>query len=67
MILEVRIMCFGKINVGSEAMAYKFTSLLPRIEVLCTVLSQAVENRRILVWCLCPFISKVDYLLWMTE
>lgn len=58
---EVMDECYGKIvgrcqkgaflelDNGQEAFAYKFASLLPGTEVLCTVLRQAVENRKMLV------------------
>lgn len=40
---------FLELDNGQEAFAYKFASLLPGTEVLCTVLRQVVENRKMLV------------------
>ena len=49
---------FLKLDNGQEAFAYKFASLLPGTEVLCTVLRQAVENRKMLV----PIDSVLRYM-----
>lgn len=58
---EVMEGCYGKVigrcqkgtflelDNGQEAFAYKFVSLFPGTEVLCTVLKQAVDNKKMLV------------------
>ena len=40
---------FLQLDNGEDAFAYKFASLLPGSEVLCTVLRQAMEGRKKLV------------------
>lgn len=38
-----------ELDNGQEAFAFRFANLLPGSKVLCTVLKQADENRRMLV------------------
>ena len=40
---------FLQLDNGEDAFAYKFASLLPGSEVLCTVLRQAIDGRKKLV------------------
>ena len=40
---------FLELDNGQEAFAYNFSSLVPGTEVLCSVLSQVEENRKMLV------------------
>lgn len=40
---------FLKLDNGEEAFAYKFASLLPGTEVVCTVLKLPTDERRMLV------------------
>ena len=40
---------FLSLDNGQEAFAYKFANLLPGTRVICTILRQATENRKMLV------------------